>query len=200
MDYTALAAWVGIVVAIVVLIAQNQSAKKLTCLQLFLQLADRYDSDEMNRRRARLARTLLANRETLEIDDTILVFFENVALMMRRGLLDSDLTWNTFGIDVSSYWGALKGYVLAMRETFNDDSLYSEFQWLAGDMRALTLDHAGPDSRMGNDDDEEAITKFLEMEARRSLELASNASETLLSATAEKRKIQQNNPPVSLQS
>lgn len=185
MDYTALAAWVGIVIAIVVLIVQNRTAKKLTCLQLFLQLAERYDSAEMNFRRARLAQTLLTDRKTLKIDDTILVFFENVSLMLQRGLLDSDLTWNTFGIDVSSYWCALKHYIDDMRTSFKDNSLYREFEWLAHAMRAHTLDHGDSESRIGIKDDDAAITLFLELETRRSLERASDATQKQLLASSE---------------
>jgi hypothetical protein len=173
--------WAAIVGAAVMLYFQNRSAQQLTFLQLFLELANRYDSDEMNRRRSRLASTLLINRESLEIDDTVLVFFENVAFMIKRHLLDRDLSWNTFGLDVCSYWSAVEHYVTHMRAVFNDPTLYSEFEWLNVYMRDTYIHGSklypkGRNTRAGIDP--AAITAFLKMEERRYLELTENTGKT----------------------
>ena len=110
---------------------QVDAAKSLTCLQLFLQLAAQYDSSDMQRARARLAAKLLANSETLEVEDTLLVFYENLGILVRRKLLDPELVWNTFSIDVQCYWPALEHYVNHCRYTkYNCDTIFEEFEEL----------------------------------------------------------------------
>jgi len=111
-----------------VLWRQNKKAKELTCLQLYLKLAAQYDSPEMNIRRARLATKLLADPKTIDIDVSLLVFYENVGLMLERDLLDIDLVHNFFGYDVLHYWHLLEHYVEYSR-TF-DGTLYIYFEYL----------------------------------------------------------------------
>lgn len=126
--FSALGTWGAIVGAAFVLWRQNKKAKELTCLQLYLQLSAQYDSPEMNIRRARLAEKLLNDPETLDIDDTLLVFYENVGLMLERDLLDIDLVDNVFGYDVRHYWHSLEHYVKYARKF--DDTLYIYFEYL----------------------------------------------------------------------
>jgi hypothetical protein len=131
--YTAITAWAvcaAVACALLVVYLQNRSAKRLTCLQLFMQLAAQYDSVDMQRTRVRLASKLLSYPTTVEINDSLLVFYENIAILHRRGLLDSELMDNTFSIDVRSYWAALRHYVEYMRKTFGDNKIFFELEKL----------------------------------------------------------------------
>lgn len=133
MDYTAIAAWAAcaaVICSLFVVWRQNRAAKRLMCLQFFMQLAAQYDSSDMQRTRARLAAKLLSEPATLEINDSLLVFYENIAILHRKGLLDSALLDNTFSIDVRNYWSALRHYVKHMRETFGDNAIFFEFEQL----------------------------------------------------------------------
>jgi hypothetical protein len=126
-----LAAWAAVAVTLLVVWLQNRASKRLTCLQLFVQLAAQYDSADMQRARANLAAKLLADPTTRDISDTLLVFYENIAILHRRGLLDSELMVNTFSIDVRSYWVALQGFTEYARSfggAYSD--LYTEFERL----------------------------------------------------------------------
>jgi hypothetical protein len=126
--FSALGTWGAIVGAAFVLWRQNKKQKELTCLQLYLKLSSQYESPEMNIRRARLATKLLKDPETLDIDDTLLVFYENIGLMLERDLLDIDLVDNVFGYDVRHYWDLLKHYIEYARKF--DDTLYIYFEYL----------------------------------------------------------------------
>lgn len=134
MDYTALAAWAAVGCALLVVWLQNRKAKQLACLQLFVQISAQYDSADMQQVRAELAAQLLADPKALDISDCLLVFYENVAILHRRELLDKELVRNTFSIDVVSYWKALKHYVDDSRKTWGKEfgpDFYSEFERLA---------------------------------------------------------------------
>ena len=164
MFYAAVAAygtWATVICALVIVWLQNRAAKRLTCLQLFVQLSSQYESADMKASRARLAGALIDNPATLEIDDSILSFFETVATLERKSLLEKDLIWSAFSVDVCCYWQALRHYVLEARENLGDKTLFEEFERLAGrfDSRSTRM---APHYR-GSD----ALSRFLEFEKRR---------------------------------
>jgi hypothetical protein len=130
-------------------------------------MAAQYDSADMHSIRRRLAGRLLTDRTTLDVEDTLLVFFENLAILSRKHLLDRDLVWNTFAFDVRRYWHVLSGYVELSRQTCGDPTLYEEFERLA-----LASDLAGRlHSPLGTklpplDLTQEAMQKLLGYESR----------------------------------
>jgi hypothetical protein len=145
---------------------QNRAAKQLASLQLFLQLAGQWDSWDMHRKRAQLARTLLADRKALRLDDTVLVFFETLAHMVRRDLVDHDLVWTTFWVDVCSYWAAVDHYVCHARREFSDPTLFEEIEWLnKWFMQEDRRLHGASSSRIGVT--ESAVDHFLQWESCR---------------------------------
>lgn len=170
---TAIAAWAAVACALLVVWLQNRATKRLTCLQLFMQLAAQYDSPDMQRARAHLAEQLLSNPHRLDINDTLLVFYENIAILHRRKLLDPELMWNTFTYDVRSYWYALEPYIFSIRKTHGDNSLFREFQLLndyfvgdeAAKIKSLSMDpnRSSRDPNLSWD----AVCEVLRWETRR---------------------------------
>jgi hypothetical protein len=166
--YSAFAAWgtwAAVVTGLIVLLIQRRTSIRLTSLQLFMQLVAQYDSADMQRLRSDLARRLLVDPETLVVNDSLLVFYENLAIMVRRRLLDRDLVRNMFSIDVRSYWMALRPYVAHMRASFRDECFFEEFEWL-NDYFVDLESRVGPspNSEVGSP---ESIKMFLSMEAQR---------------------------------
>jgi len=132
--YQAITAWATCATAacaLIVVWAQVRSARQLACMQLFFQLAAQYDSADMRQTRSRLANVLLADAATVAIDDTLLVFFENLAMLHRRKFLDKDFVWNMFVFDITRYWELVKHFVLHARNVQRDASMYEEFEKLA---------------------------------------------------------------------
>ncbi|HLX64782.1 MAG TPA: DUF4760 domain-containing protein [Planctomycetota bacterium] len=123
--------WAGIFAALYAVWMQNNNERLLTSVQLFLQLAQQFDSDEMERKRVALAKALLKNPKDVEIDDTVLSFFENVAYLIRRGLLEDGMSWNFFSLDVIFLHHASTHYIQHMRQKFNAQDLFQEFETLA---------------------------------------------------------------------
>ena len=128
---TMLGIWVGIAAALYAVWQQNRNEKELACVQLFLQLTQQYDSEDMQRKRTALADALLKNPGENEIDDTVLTFFENVAHLKRRGLLEDEMTWNFFSVDVIFFYAAVDHYIRYMRTKFNAQDLFVEFENLS---------------------------------------------------------------------
>jgi hypothetical protein len=79
--YTAIIAWgtwAAVACALFAVWWQIRASKQLTSLQLFLQLHAQYESTLMQEKRSQLAQNLLNNKQLLEVDDTILLFFETL--------------------------------------------------------------------------------------------------------------------------
>jgi hypothetical protein len=81
--------------------------------------------------RRRLASTLLDDPQSIHIEETLLVFFENIAILERRNLLDKELVWNTFIFDILRYWQAVRHFVEYCRATHADPTIYEEFEHFA---------------------------------------------------------------------
>lgn len=132
--YTALSAWAActaLVTTAAFVFFQLRTTHRLAYLQIFLQLASQYDSADTRQIRSRLAHCLLKDPECIEIEDSLLVFFENLAILYRRGILDRDLVWNTFVFDVPRYWHAVGHFVTHLRTTHSDPSIFEEFEKFA---------------------------------------------------------------------
>jgi hypothetical protein len=167
--FIAWAPWATVLVTLLVVFLQNRNAKRLSCLQLFIQLAAQYDSVQMQRVRASLAAKLLSDPKTLEINDSLLVFYENIAILHRKGLLDSDLMYNTFFIYICGYWQALRHYIEQMRKTFDDDLFLIEFEQLNNYFVQATQTRRGTSSSQVVLTDEN-VKNFLRWEVLRSRE------------------------------
>lgn len=88
-----------------------------------------------------LARNLLDQAPHDQIKEGTLIFFEDLGLIYRRGFLDEDLAWRTFGFYAVRWWMAAHDYIREERRLKSDDSLFEEFQALANAFRKLDADH-----------------------------------------------------------
>lgn len=98
---------------------QTADAHANLCLQNHLTFTARFDSPEMLRDRKDLAEHFLSSRP-LEVQERVLDFFEDMGLFLRRGYLDEELAWCTFGFYAVRWWTVCKGYIslIARRNSF----------------------------------------------------------------------------------
>jgi hypothetical protein len=115
---------------------QTDDAHANLCLQNHLTFTARFDSPAMQRDRRSLAEHFLSSRP--EIPERVLDFFEDIGLFLRRGYLDEELAWDTFGFYTVRWWAVCKGYILEERRRQNDSTLFTDFEDLA--KRFLTRD------------------------------------------------------------
>ena len=104
------------------------------------------------------------NREELNLDDTVLVFFETLAHMERQRIIDPNLVKTTFVVDISGYWQATKHYIMHVRKQFCDDRFFEEMEKLSDRLwREYTALNC--ESKIGAPGD--TVRQFLEWEAHR---------------------------------
>lgn len=131
----------AVFVTLFAVIWQTISARKLMARQLFLQLYAQYESEVMQRKRAAFARRLIDDvTGTTDIDDTVLVFLETLASMLHEKLIDRELIWTTFSIDICTYWSKSEKYIKRVRQKTNDSSLFDELERAYNELRPKTND------------------------------------------------------------
>jgi len=104
-----------------------------------LAFADRFDAGGMLKNRKLLAHQLLSGAGRGEIEEPVIDFFEDMGLFLRRGYLDEELLWSTFGYYGVRWWAACKNYILEERKKQNDSTLFTDFEALAERFRALDI-------------------------------------------------------------
>jgi hypothetical protein len=126
-----LAAIVAALAAIWSVNTQNMVSRELATQQNFLQFYEQWESDGMQERRAHLAAELLENPTPENIDDSPLVFLETLSNATKRGLLDRELVWTTFYVDVTSYWAAAEPYIQKTRLREQCPCIFEELEALS---------------------------------------------------------------------
>lgn len=164
---TTIAAIVSTFVAIWAVRTQNKVSRELATQQNFLQFYEQWESEGMQVRRARLAAELLENPAPENIDDSPLVFLETLSSATKRGLVDRELVWNTFYVDVTSYWAAAEPYVQKTRLREQCRCMFEELETLSKQLAADEAKKLGNGPSIGHD--AESVRRFLELERKRQL-------------------------------
>jgi hypothetical protein len=122
-------------------------------VQTWLEIQQRFDSDEMKRARRLLATQLMPQydpKKFNEIDETLLDTFDDMGALFSRNLIDRDLVGGQLGFYVDRWWLACKPYVDDVRKRNNNQDYFSGFEELANFM-------AKNDPHLGEDD----VKRFL---------------------------------------
>ena len=106
---------------------QTDDAHANISLQIHLKFTARFDTPEMLRDRKELAEHFLSGRSP-EVQERVLDFFEDMGLFLRRGHLDEELAWSTFGFYAVRWWAICKGYILKERKRQSDTTLFIDFE------------------------------------------------------------------------
>ena len=138
---TAVISALGLIVTIF-LHGKNLKATQLSnSAKMVLDAFARFDGKEMRERRKTFATALKRDQAAVQlIDETpVLDFFEDIAHLVQRGVLDEEMVWNTFGWWVSGYHRAVtvgngagaKNLILALREASHREDFFKEFEDLS---------------------------------------------------------------------
>ncbi|MBB5468552.1 hypothetical protein HDG32_004682 [Paraburkholderia sp. CI2] len=122
---------IGAVVAIFVLWWQANRARYTMRIDLILKLADRFDSPEMRKTRAKAARALTASEETN--DDAVgdlLDFLEQIGFLLSRRAIDLDAVYEFFEAWIVPYSQKTASYRTRFRVIDDAPDLYANLDRL----------------------------------------------------------------------
>ncbi len=119
---------------------QNDRARLTLEFDLLIRLEERFESPGFLARRRSAARhvvdALFAESGAVEagvfdrVSYDVANFFENVGYLQRRGVLQAESVWHTFGMAARVYCAAYGPTVRRMREEQDDPTLYEDFERL----------------------------------------------------------------------
>jgi hypothetical protein len=113
----ALAATVAAVAALLTAVSisrqvqqETERSRFSTGLESLWHLAAEWDSASMDDARSNAAAALLAGQPTADVDE-VLDFFDELALLVDRGVLDAEMVCYQFYYPMANYWFASQDYV-----------------------------------------------------------------------------------------
>lgn len=131
--WTAAAAWVLAGGILFLWYWQTRQSHRRESARLLLELRDRFDAPKMRAARRSLSAQLL-DRSVSEVSTLeVLVFFDLLGALGRRGAVDVDLVSGLFGGWVTNYYYAVRhpvDFLGRSRTSFRDPSIFAEFEWL----------------------------------------------------------------------
>ena len=125
-------------------------------VQTWLELEQRFNSEEMKSARKKLAQQLKDYRPTKheKISEAVLNFFESVGTSYKLGYLDKKLANSSFSFYACRWWEVAKPYIdQEQKRHSEDDTLFEDFMYIARKMR-----------QPGEKIDKEELDRFLKDE------------------------------------
>ncbi len=117
--------------------AHDSSVRQLG-VHTWLSLKTSFDSIEILKARVKLA-TLMENylNDTTihdKITEEVLNLFEDIGTLYKLGLINVDLADSTFSFYATRWWRILIPYINEERKKYDDDKLFSDFEFFASEM------------------------------------------------------------------
>jgi hypothetical protein len=142
---------------------QLSIAKEQVQVQLYLEIRKEFDADRLVSARKRLAQQLLKNPSSDDLQEDVMNFFEDMGMLFRRGYLDREMIWDTFGYYARMWWSACKDYILDERA--GDETFFTDFELL---VEQICVDEAKKvnKARANLEPSQSDIKAFLEGEAQ----------------------------------
>ncbi|MDQ2938183.1 MAG: DUF4760 domain-containing protein [Acidobacteriota bacterium] len=128
----AIAASIGVIIALIYYNKNLKLNRLSNSARMVLDFVNIFNSAEMRKHRRRFASLLLEDSSLIDLktDAPVLEFFEEVAYMTRRGVLDEGMVWNSFSWWVKRYYLAVKDRIVDARSEVRSSSLFREVEWL----------------------------------------------------------------------
>src|SRR5262245_26936596 len=147
LDTAALIALLGVIISLLGLIWQVKKQRLQNSANMITSLVDRYESGSMRILRGQFARALLdewnpSDEELEKIGATnfsrslglgdlpVMGFFENLALLTRKGVLDREMVWCKFGSRIDRWYQATEKLIKRVRIDLKHPTAWDEFEWL----------------------------------------------------------------------
>jgi hypothetical protein len=130
---SALAAWAGVGILYWQVRQQIALSRFTTGIDSLWHLEDRWTAPAMLQTRRQAAVGLLQNAPTQDIE-AVLDFFELLALLVKRDLIDAETAWHAYYWPLAHYWAAAQSYI---RQTRQDEGI-ATWEDLEALVRSLT--------------------------------------------------------------
>ncbi|MBM4294094.1 MAG: ribosomal-protein-alanine N-acetyltransferase [Deltaproteobacteria bacterium] len=125
---------IGTIITLYYIYRQIANARNVTSYEFLRKEDDRFKSEEMECYRINLSMILLLTPDNYKnIDENapcVLSYFEDLGLMLKKGLASDYFIWTFNCYYVIHYWKATEKFIEWLRKEDNDPTWYSEFEYL----------------------------------------------------------------------
>lgn len=133
---SAFAAVIGVIMALITNAKNLKQVHASNSAKMVFDLVATFNSAEMKKNRGNFANAIKNKKSSIDVtkDCPVLEFFEEVAYMTRREILDEGMVWNSFSWWFEPYYMAVrkvgKDIIKEARDKSNMPSLFCEIDWL----------------------------------------------------------------------
>lgn len=123
----------GAVFTLFIAYLEIRASRVIAAADFLLRLESRFCSNEMVKKRKKFILLLKDAPEDFERMDSfrdVFDFFEDLGLLLRKGIIPIELVWSNYCHWILNYWVASQGYVNWARNKDADPTLYCEFEIL----------------------------------------------------------------------
>jgi hypothetical protein len=161
--------FIGVIVALMSHKRTLANTRLSNSAKMVFDLVDIFDSQEYLRHRHDFADKLLHDRAQIDLrrDYPVLEFFEELAYMTKRGVLDKGMVWNSFFWVIEHFYPAVTASPNLLEKARHDShsfTLYREIIWLYDELCRLSAKEEGSRAYMRPSTDE--VRAFLEDEIK----------------------------------
>jgi hypothetical protein len=144
---------------------QLSTAKEQLNVLLYLKLRKQFDGSTLLAARKAFAEQILDGKAHEEMDQSILTFFEDVGMLLRRNYLDREMVWETFGHFAQMWHAACRDYITRERANCGGDPhMFSGFEYL---VQQISEENMRRKKFRPSEPPRSSIKYFLESEALR---------------------------------
>jgi len=177
--YNMITTWATVIialVAIVALISESMKSRMALMADVMLRVQDKFDSQRMLIIRGRAVQAIQESRRnntktSLDAVSDVLDFFEEVALLVRRNVIDKKAAQHAFFHWLDGYWWATIDYIKMNQK--KDAALWEDMSWLHHQLVQLENEGKGRPALAEYKMSDAEVQQFLEYEERYVRELKS---------------------------
>jgi len=140
-------------ISLIFIYSQLRVYRQANMLQIIGGFDARWVSTTFSNQRARVCSKYDASAAKLSREEiAVLGFFEDLAVYLKRGIIDTSLVWDKYSYSIEYYWALFQPRIMKFRSDQNDKTFYDQFEYMNGMMAS----HASSQAlKYGKKDNEE---------------------------------------------
>jgi hypothetical protein len=120
-----------ILVSAILIYRQVRVQRYANLLQMLTKMRETWDSPSMlQHRQAACGNYQSGSKKINAAEGQVLGFFEEMALLLRKGVLEEEFVWVTYSYFIEHYWSMLEANIKEYRLTTKDESWFEEMERL----------------------------------------------------------------------
>jgi hypothetical protein len=120
-----------ILVSLIFIYRQVRLQRYSNLLQMLIKMRETWDSPQMIRHRQTTCQNHRTGSKKIDAaEGQVLGFFEEMGLLLRKGVLEEEFVWGTHSYFIEHYWSMLQNNIKEYRLATEDSSWFEELETL----------------------------------------------------------------------